>query len=251
MEVKTREAYTAGSSSRSRDEKQLVRFKFTDENLKQIEAHIAKYPKGRQLSAMLPVLDIAQRQNGGWLSQDILEEVAVLLGTVPIRVHEVASFYSMFNLAPVGKYHIQVCGTTPCWLRGAAELKSFCQKKLSVSDGEVSSDGLFTVSEVECLGACVNAPIVQINDDYFEDLTVDSLGKIIDGLTKGKRIGEDIKSGTQIDRQFAAPVGYDPDQDMCVPKPKRKTKAKAASEADLKSEKKVRSTSKKKVTDAE
>jgi NADH-quinone oxidoreductase subunit E len=121
----------------------------------------------------------------------------------PIRVYEVASFYSMFNLAPVGKNFIQLCGTTPCWLRGAAEIMDVCKKKLNIDKGGTTSDGMFTLVEVECLGACANAPLVQINDDYYEDLTADSMSKIIDDLKQGK----EIKSGSQIGRSCSAPIG--------------------------------------------
>lgn len=250
MEMKVRETCKGGAMNSSNDDRNSP-FKFTEENLKKIAHHISKYPEGRQLSAMLPTLDIAQRQNGGWLSQSALEEVARVLGTVPIRVHEVASFYSMYNLSPVGKYHLQVCGTTPCWLRGAQDLKSACQRKLGISEGETTQDGLFTLSEVECLGACVNAPMVQINDDYFEDLTPDSFEAILDALAEGKQIGKEIKTGPQIERQFAAPVGYDPESEVCVPKRKKKTDIKIVEEGDLAPKRKTRATAKKKVTDAE
>ena len=121
-----------------------------------------------------------------------------------IRVYEVASFYTMFNLKPVGKYHLQVCGTTPCWLRGAADLKQVCQSKLGLEEGKVTADGMFSLVEVECLGACVNAPMVQINDDFYEDLTPESMAQLLDDLKAGK----DCKPGSQIGRQTSAPVGH-------------------------------------------
>lgn len=158
-------------------------FKFTDENLKKAKEIIAKYPDGKQQSAVLPLLDIAQRQAGGWLPKIVIEYVANFLNMPFIRVYEVASFYTMFYLKPVGKYNIQICGTTPCMLRGAEDLVNLCKNKLGIKKGETSTDGKFTLQEVECLGACINAPIVQINDDYYEDLTTESFEKIIKDLS--------------------------------------------------------------------
>jgi NADH-quinone oxidoreductase subunit E len=178
-------------------------FTFTAENLAQAKAVMARYPAGRQASAVLALLDMAQRQNDGWLPKPAIEYVAGLLEMAPIRVHEVATFYTMFNLKPVGKYLIQVCRTTPCWLRGAADLTQACQTKLSVGLKEKSEDGLFTVMEVECLGACANAPMVQINDDYYEDLTPQRLVEIIDDLKAGRK----VPVGSQAGRQGSAPSG--------------------------------------------
>ncbi|MBW8309058.1 MAG: NADH-quinone oxidoreductase subunit NuoE [Candidatus Paracaedibacteraceae bacterium] len=177
-------------------------FRFSSENMEKVNAHIAKYPEGRQASAVLPLLDLGQRQNGGWVSQGLIEEIARLLSMPAIRVHEVAAFYTMFNLKLVGKHHIQLCGTTPCWLRGAEDLKKACMKRLNIDEGSVSADGKFSLVEVECLGACVNAPVVQINDDFFEDLTPESFVQIIDALANGK----EIKGGSQIGRQCSAPL---------------------------------------------
>jgi NADH-quinone oxidoreductase subunit E len=160
-------------------------FSFNTENLARAKAIVKKYPENRQRSAILPLLDMAQRQNGGWLSVEVIEYVADMLEMPYIRAYEVASFYSMFNLKPVGKYHIQICGTTPCWLRGAEDIKHACEKTLKIKCKETTKDGLFTLSEVECLGACVNAPVVQINDDYYEDLTVESINEVIKKLKKG------------------------------------------------------------------
>ncbi len=154
-------------------------FAFNKDNLKKAQEIVAKYPDGRQKSAMLPLLDIAQRQNGGWLSVPAIEYVANYISEPYMRAYEVASFYTMYNLKPVGKYHIQVCGTTPCWLRGAGEIMETCEKLTKAKCGETSKDGMFTISEVECLGACVNAPIVQINDDYYEDLDSKKMGDLI------------------------------------------------------------------------
>lgn len=154
-------------------------FTFTPENLAKIEAHITKYPPGRQASAVLPVLDIAQRQNGGWLSQSAIEATAQRLNMPVMRVQEVASFYSMFNLKPVGRYHVQICGTTPCGLMGAEALREACEHYLGTT-----AEGQFSVTEVECLGACIHAPAVQINDDYYEKLTPENLVEILEILRK-------------------------------------------------------------------
>jgi NADH-quinone oxidoreductase subunit E len=183
-------------------EKQPESFAFTPENLAWAKAKIEKYPQGRQQSAVLPILWRAQEQCGGWLPQKAIEGVADMLDMAKIRVLEVATFYTMFNLAPVGKYHVQFCGTTPCLLRGADALKTVLHDRIG-EENEVTADGKFSWVEVECLGACVNAPMVQINADYYEDLTPDSLTKIINDLSAGKT----PKPGPQIDRQNSAPVG--------------------------------------------
>lgn len=177
-------------------------FSFTKANLERATEIISHYPQGRERSAIIGLLDIAQRQNNGWLSKEVIEYVADMLKTPYIRAYEVASFYTMFNLKPVGKYHIQVCGTTPCWLRGAADIMQTCEKTLGIKNKETTKDGIFTLSEVECLGACVNAPAVQINDDYYEDLSPDLMQSIIAQLKDGKK----IKVGSQINRQNSAPV---------------------------------------------
>ena len=161
------------------------KFIFNKENLKLAKEIIAKYPDGRQKSAMLPLLDLAQKQNDGWLSVAAMEYVANYISEPYMRVYEVATFYSMFNLKPVGKHHIQVCGTTPCWLRGAEDIMKSCEKHAKTKCRETSKDGLFTISEVECLGACVNAPLVQINDDYYENLDEKKVKEIIENLRKG------------------------------------------------------------------
>lgn len=163
-------------------------FAFTPENQKAIEEILKKYPIGRQMSAILPLLDLAQRQCGGWLPRSAIEAVAFLLKMPPIRAHEVATFYTMFHLSPVGKHHIQLCRTTPCWLKGSAEIQAICESHLGIKPGEVTADGKFSLKEVECLGACVNAPVVQINDDYFEDLTPESMKRILQNLATGKPV---------------------------------------------------------------
>lgn len=157
-------------------------FIFTDENLQLADKFIKQYPPSRQRSAILPLLDLAQRQSGGWLPTAAIEYVAGKLAMPYIRAYEVASFYSMFNLKPVGKYHLQVCTTTPCWLRGSDDILKICENKLNIKLGETTPDGLFTLSEVQCLGACRVAPLIQINDDYYEDLDAEKTVKLLDKL---------------------------------------------------------------------
>ena len=162
-------------------------FFFTPENLAEAKRIVAKYPAGRQASAILPLLDLAQRQNGNWLPREAIVYVADLLGMPAIKAFEVASFYTMFNLEPVGKYLIQLCRTTPCWLAGADAIAAACEVRLGIKAGETTPDGMFTIKEVECLGACVNAPVMQINDDYYEELTPDSVVAILDALARGEQ----------------------------------------------------------------
>jgi NADH-quinone oxidoreductase subunit E len=176
-------------------------FSFTAENLAWAKDRIAKYPEGRQASAVISLLWRAQEQ-AGWLPQKAIEHVAEVLGMARIRVLEVATFYTMFNLAPVGKFHVQLCGTTPCMLRGSDALKKACRDRIG-EELEVTADGNFSWIEVECLGACVNAPMAQINYDYYEDLTPASFEKILDDLAAG----HSPKPGPQVDRQLSAPVG--------------------------------------------
>lgn len=182
-------------------------FKFSAENTKRVEAICAKYPPERRASALLPALDLAQRQNDNWISKEVVETIAATIGVPPIRVFEVASFYTMYNLEPVGKHLVQVCRTTPCWLRGSDDILSACKKACGVDElGELSSDGNFTVVEVECMGACANAPMVQINDDYYEDLTPESITSILKDLKAGKK----TKIGSSVGRQTSEPFGYKP-----------------------------------------
>jgi NADH-quinone oxidoreductase subunit E len=178
-------------------------FVFTPENEAKAVKVVARYPAGRQESAILPLLDLAQRQLGGWLPREAVEHVANRLGMPLIRVYEVVTFYSMFNLAPVGKYVINVCTTTPCALRGSGDIVNVCRKRLGIELDETTPDGLFTLTEVECLGACVNAPMVQIGDDTYEDLDPASMTKIIDALARG----ETPKPGPQSERQGSEPKG--------------------------------------------
>lgn len=175
---------------------------FTPENRAKVEARIKKYPPGRQASAVLFCLDLAQRQHG-WVPQAAIEHIAGILEMAPIRVAEVASFYTMINRRPVGKYLLQVCGTTPCWLRGSDEIFAAIKEETGVGRGQTSADGLFTVVEVECLGACVNAPVVQVNDDYYEDLTQESVKAILRKL----RAGETPTPGPQNGRHSSEPIG--------------------------------------------
>jgi NADH-quinone oxidoreductase subunit E len=181
-------------------------FAFTAANLDWTKREIAKYPEGRQASAVIALLWRAQEQNGGWLPQKAIEYVAELLGMPKIRVLEVATFYTMFLLQPVGrKAHVQWCGTTPCLLRGAEEIKKVCERRINHEQFHVSADGDFSWEEVECLGACVNAPMVLIGRDTYEDLTPESFEKVLDAIARGEK----PKPGPQIDRQYSAPIGGD------------------------------------------
>lgn len=177
-------------------------FAFTQSNVERARDIVSRYPEGKQRSALLPMLDLAQRQNGGWLSQEALDYVAEFLALPPIKVYEVATFYSMYNLQPIGRYFIQVCRTSPCWLRGSDAITKACMEKLNVGLGETTSDRMFTLVEVECLGACVNAPMVQINDNYYEDLDGDKMAVMIDDLAAGR----DVRVGSQTGRQTSAPA---------------------------------------------
>jgi NADH-quinone oxidoreductase subunit E len=181
---------------------QPTSFAFNEASLAEAKKHIAKYPKGRQASAVMPLLWIAQYQEG-WVSRAAMDVIAGMLDMAAIRVYEVATFYTMYNLKPKGTHLIQVCRTTPCWLRGSDGLTDLCKKKLGIGMKETSSDGKFTLMEVECLGACVNAPMVQINDDFYEDLTPETLSKVLDELAAGRK----PKIGPQVDRLNSAPVG--------------------------------------------
>jgi NADH-quinone oxidoreductase E subunit len=177
-------------------------FEFTPENLERARAHIAKYPPSREASAVLPLLDLVQRQMGGWVPRVAMDYVAGLLGMPPIRVYEVATFYTMFQLRPVGRYLLQACTTTPCWLRGSDDVVAACEKKLGIQMGGTTEDGLFTLVEVECLGACVNAPILQVNDDFYEDLD----GPATEALLDAFRAGSPPPPGSVIGRHGSAPI---------------------------------------------
>jgi NADH-quinone oxidoreductase E subunit len=177
-------------------------FAFTPENVEKARAIIAKYPVGRQQSAVMPLLDLAQRQNGGWLPQSALDYVAEFLEMAPIRVYEVATFYTMYNLKPIGRHHVQVCTNLSCTLMGADDILKACQRTLGIGIGETTPDGLFTLSEVECLCACVNAPVVQIGDDYYEDLSPETISHVLEAL----RAGHTPPPGSQIGRRSSEPA---------------------------------------------
>ena len=188
-------------------------FAFTAKYKKLVKANIAKYPKGRQKSATMPLLDLAQRQvaeegvkanpaYGGWIPRAAMDHIAEILDLPPAKVYEVASFYSMYNMAPVGKYLVQMCTTTPCWLCGSDAILKAAEEKLGIKMWETTKDGYFTLMEVECLGACVNAPMVQINDDYYEDLTPESMKEILDLLQNDMK----PKVGSQKGRKASMPL---------------------------------------------
>ncbi len=181
-------------------------FEFTPENVEKAKAHIAKYPEGKQQSAVMPLLMLAQRQNGNWIPDAAMHVIADMLSMPYIRVFEVASFYTMYNLSPMGKYHVQVCTTTPCWLRGSDDIVRACKDETGAAPGEMSEDGTFAVTEVECLGACVNAPMLEVTcgewDKYFEDLDYESTRALLKKL-KQKKMPE---AGSQIGRQSSEPV---------------------------------------------
>ena len=176
-------------------------FEWTEQNFSKVQKIIKKYPINRQQSAVIPLLDLAQRQNNGWLSKDAIEKVAETLSMSYIRALEVATFYSMFNLEPIGQNFIQVCRTTPCWLRGSDKLIKIAKEVSGCNLGETSKDNKFTFVEVECLGACCNAPMVQINDDYFEDLDEEIFEKILIDIKNNVN----TKKGSQIGRQSSHP----------------------------------------------
>lgn len=184
------------------DNLQPEKFAFTKENAKAINNILLKYPEGRKASALLPLLDLAQRQHDNWLPKAAMSEVAKILSLPMIKVLEVATFYTMYNLYPVGKNLLQICTTTPCWLRGSEDIVSICKDKLGINFGATTKDNRFTLLEVECLGACSNAPMIQINDDFYEDLTKESMKKIIEDLKNGKQ----PKIGPQSDRKGSEPI---------------------------------------------
>jgi len=191
-------------TSDPKDVPHIASFAFTPENAAKARELMAQYPDGRQASAVIALLYVAQAQAGGWLPRAAMDHVAAVLDMAPIRVYEVASFYTMFNLKPVGKYLLQVCTTTPCWLRGSDEVLATCKKVAGCDVGEISADGKFSITEVECLGACVNAPMLQINNEHFyEDLDADSTRELIEAL----RRGETPQPGTRVKRQTSAPIG--------------------------------------------
>ena len=182
---------------------QPTEFQFTPENLAWAKEQIKKYPDGRQRSAIIPLLWQAQKQHHGWLPKPAIEYVAELLDMPYIRALEVATFYTMFQLQPVGENHVQVCTTTPCWLRGSEDLVNVCKRRIAEQPHTVSADGKFSWEEMECMGTCVNAPMVQIHDDNFEDLTPESLEKVLDAFARGER----PEPGPQNGRTASEPEG--------------------------------------------
>ena len=176
-------------------------FSFNEKNLLVVDKILSKYPKEKKASALLPLLDLAQRQNANWISTATMKVISDILSLPLIKVLEVATFYTMFNLKPVGKNLLQVCTTTPCWLRGSDDIVSVCKNKLGIDFGETTQDNKFTLLEVECLGACSNAPMVQINDYFYEDLNEDSMIKIIEDIQKGSK----PKPGPQSKRTGSEP----------------------------------------------
>ncbi|HEY3919081.1 MAG TPA: NADH-quinone oxidoreductase subunit NuoE [Stellaceae bacterium] len=183
---------------------QPASFAFMPGNLEKAKASIAKYPPGRQASAVLSLLYLAQEQHDNWVPRAAMDVIAEMLAMPPIRVYEVASFYTMFNLEPVGRHFLQICTTTPCWLRGSDAVVAACKKKLGIGIGETTPDKKFTLFEVECLGACVNAPIIQVNNsDFYEDLDGPATEKLIDALARGEK----PPAGSVKGRQGSAPEG--------------------------------------------
>ncbi|MGZ0187029.1 MAG: NADH-quinone oxidoreductase subunit NuoE [Alphaproteobacteria bacterium] len=169
------------------DHLQPASFVFNDASLARAQVIIAKYPEVKKQSAVMPLLDLAQRQHEGWIPRAAIEYIADLLEMPSIRVWEVATFYTMYYLAPKGKHKVQVCTTTPCWLRGSDDVVTACKSNLGIGFGEVTADGMFSLHEVECLGACVNAPMIQIDDDYYEDLDKASTERILDAFKAGQK----------------------------------------------------------------
>jgi len=200
---------TPGHVPRDAAVRQPESFVFDTDSEAEIAVVLTRYPAGKQASAVIPLLYVAQRQMGrqtgsAWLPRAAMDVVAARLAMPPIRVYEVATFYLMFNTKPVGRYHLQVCTTTPCWLRGSDEVTAACRKAAGVRNWEeTSADGLFTMTEVECLGACANAPMMQINDDYYEDLD----GPRTEALIAALRRGEVPAPGPQVERMASAPAG--------------------------------------------
>lgn len=188
---------------------QPAEFSFDQESNQQIEKILAKYPAARKASAVIPLLYVVQNQmkrltKSAWVPKVAMSVVAKRLEIAPVRVFEIATFYTMFNLEPIGEYHLQVCATTPCWLRGSDDIVAACKKATGIKEfGQTSDDGMFTLSEVECLGACANAPILQVDHDYYEDMTAESTIKLIDLLRQGNK----PERGPMIDRFNSAPVG--------------------------------------------
>lgn len=191
------------AATQRREVVQPATFAFTQENAAKAKKIIAKYPKGRQASAVMPLLTLAQKQNENWLPKAAMDYIAEVLDMAPIRVYEVATFYTMYNLTPVGKHLVELCTTTPCWLRGSDAIVKACEKHLGVAVGETTPDGKFTLKEAECLGACVNAPMLSVGDVFYEDLTPENVVKLLDDLKEGRT----PKAGSQGGRVSSEPQG--------------------------------------------
>ena len=176
-------------------------FEFNASSLEAANVIVAKYPEGKQQSAVMALLYIAQKQNNNWIPLAAMKYIAKFLDMPYIKVYEVATFYTMYNLAPVGKYFVQVCTTSPCLLRGAGEIVKTCQKKISKDPNQISENGMCSWTEVECLGACVNAPMIQVNNDYYEDLDTSSAEKVLDSFLEDKP----LKPGSSKNRKSSAP----------------------------------------------
>ena len=195
-------------------------FKFTSANKLNVEQNIALYPNGRQQSAVMPLLDLAQRQVakvgakteppvGGWIPRAAMDHIADVLDMHKIKVYEVATFYSMYNLAPVGKHLVQVCTTTPCWLNGSDEVVKTCEKHLGIGMNQTTKDGKFSLMEVECLGACVNAPMVEINDDEYEDLTPETMKEVLDLLAEDLKPEVGSQKGRKASMALSGPTSLE------------------------------------------
>ena len=184
------------------EETQPIKFNFNSENLTKAKKIIKMYPNNFKESSIMPLLSIAQSQNHGWLPKKAIEYVSNFIEVPEIKVLEIATFYSMYNLSPVGKFHIEVCTTTPCMLRGSDSMLNLCKKKFGLEIDKVTEDGKFSLGRVECLGACVNAPVVKINENYYEDLDSESLNKLLDSLKMNKK----VKIGPQSKRKGSEPV---------------------------------------------
>ena len=196
---------------------QPAHFEFNASYKEKVKEAISLYPNGRQESAVMPLLDLAQRQTaeegeradppyGGWIPRAAMDHIAEILLMAPMKVYEVATFYSMYNLAPVGKYLVQVCTTTPCWLCGSDEIVKTCKTHLGIGMGETTKDGKFTLVEVECLGACVNAPMAQINDDFYEDLTAETTKEVLDLLAEGMQPTVGSQKGRKASMALSGPT---------------------------------------------
>ena len=198
-----------GSAQNGSAFEQPASFAFDEQSETEIARLVTKYPPGRQASAVIPSLYVVQNQmkrqtDSAWVPVKAMDAVAAKLGMPPIRVYEVATFYFMFNMKPIGKYHLQVCTTTPCWLRGSDAVTDACRAATGIKGwGETSEDGVFTMTEVECLGACVNAPILAVDDDFYEDMDAEKISQLLAGLRRGER----PPPGSMTGRQYSAPEG--------------------------------------------